>query len=116
MTGDAGYALQQLELAIDDLASGPGDIRSRLGAAFETHLHVLSRADFPDSLGSDWNWILEKLTRVPPIRDDNGQVSLSSLRRTLKRMHNSTGTKIAKRIVSLRDHLKAVLEDLAREP
>ena len=112
MEGDLGYALQKLELAIADLATGPGDVRSRLGGVYLAHLHVLTEADFPPALRPDWKWVMSKLTRMPPLLNDDGDVVSSSVDRTLHRMRNSTGTKIAERLVELRDRLRAHLEDL----
>ena len=40
MEGDAGYALQKLELAVIDMATDPGDIKSRLIYVYSNHLHV----------------------------------------------------------------------------
>ena len=54
MDGHAGYALQKLELAIIDLTTAPGDVRSRLSYAFRDHSHVLREDDFPDELKPEW--------------------------------------------------------------
>jgi hypothetical protein len=114
LSGDAGYALQKLELAILLLATGTGDIRSRLKIAYESELHIIQEEDFPEQLRPQWIWIKEKLTSVPPLRDDDGSITVGSLHRTVKRMRNSTGSKIAKRVIALRDELDGYFRDLAR--
>ena len=114
MDGYSGYALQKLELAIDDLATGSGDVRSRLNFAFRDHLHVLRESDFPEELKSEWTWILRKLTRIEPLRNQCGEVIIGSVERTLRRMHNSTGTKIAKRVIRLAAMLRGSLEERAK--
>lgn len=114
MDGDSGYALQKLELAIDDLAIGSGDVRSRLNLVYRDHLHVLREADFPDNLRPDWSWIMRKMTRLPARRDEHGNIMIGSVERTLRRMRNSTGTQIAKRIVTLSAMLRGHLKDLAK--
>ena len=114
MKGDAGYALQKLELAILLLATGQGDVRSRLNTAYIRELHVLREEDFPEPLRLQWIWIKRKLTSASPLRDENGSVTVGSLHRTLKRMRNSTGSEIAKRIIVLRDTLEGYFRDLAR--
>lgn len=63
MDGDAGYALQKLELSINDLAIGAGDIRSRLRHVFMEHLHVINERDFPNELKNDWVSICKALKK-----------------------------------------------------
>ncbi len=57
MDGDAGCALQKLELSVIDLATGRGDVRSRLSNIYNDHLHILTERDFPEELREDWKWI-----------------------------------------------------------
>lgn len=116
MDGDSGYALQKLELAIIDLATGSKDIKSRLRTAYINHLHVLQANDFPESLIKDWNSIMELLTRAGPLLDDDGGVLVGSIERTLKGMRYATGTKIAKQIIYLSEQLRCYLEDIANTP
>jgi hypothetical protein len=116
VSDDAGYVLQKLELSILLLATGGGDVRSRLGTAYHRKLHVLREEDFPEHLRPQWLWIKRKLTSVPALRDENGSVTVGSLDRTLKRMRNSTGSQIAKRVIDLRDALEGYFRDLAQSP
>lgn len=116
MNGDPGYALQKLELAIIDLATGQGDIRSRLKSAYSEHLRIISENDFPDSLKQEWNAIKNALTKKGPLKNDDDEVVIGSIDRTLHRMWNRTGSKIANNILILRDRLKGYLNDIAQQP
>jgi hypothetical protein len=116
MDGDAGYALQKLELAIIDLATGSRDIKSRLHSAYINHLHVLQENDFPESLRKDWKSIMELLTRAGPLLNDDGGVLYGSIERTLKGMRYATGTKIANQIICLSEQLRCYLEDITNTP
>jgi len=51
MNGDAGYALQKLELSIIELATGPGDIRSRLSAIYINHFTAVPLTPSPSGRG-----------------------------------------------------------------
>jgi hypothetical protein len=113
MDGDAGYALQKLELAIIEMATGPGDIKSRLKEAFANHLHVINENDFPCSLKPFWKDIKKQLTRKGPVHDEDGKIYIGSIPNTLHRMHKKTGSKIANNILVLRDQLIGYLEDVA---
>ena len=113
MNGDAGYALQKLELAILDLATDPGDIRSRLRSIHINHLHVISETDFPDSLKPEWNAIIKALTKKGPLINEDGDVVVGSVDRTLHRMRNKTACTIANNILVLRDRLEGHLVDVA---
>ena len=114
MNNDPGYALQKLELAILDLETGQGDIRSRLKSAYKEHLHVINENDFPDSLKPEWKAIKKALTKKGPLKDDNGEVVQGSIDRTLHRMWNKTASKIANNILILRDRLEGYLHDIAK--
>ena len=116
MNGDPGYALQKLELAILDLATGPGDIRSRLKSVYKEHLHIINENDFPDSLKPEWNAIKKALTKKGPLRDEDGEVITGSIDRTLHRMWNKTASKIANNMLVLRDRLEGYLNDIANQP
>jgi hypothetical protein len=116
MNGDAGYALQKLELAITDMATGPGDIKSRLKDAYTDHLHVINEKDFPNSLKPYWGEIKKQLTRKESVRDEVGERYIGSVSNTLHGMHKKTGTKIAKNILLLSDRLRGYLDDLANKP
>ena len=111
MKGDAGYALQKLELSVNDLAIGSGNIKGRLTAIFREHLHVLREDDFPDNLRDDWIRIKNKITSKGPLFDNDGKVAIGSLDRTLKGMRMHTASDIASMILLLSEKLRAQLEE-----
>ncbi len=116
MDGDARYALQKLELAIIDMATGSGDIKTRLKDAFTDHLHVINENDFPSSLKPFWRDIKKQLTRKGSAHDEDDGIYIGSISNTLHGMHKKTGTKIANNILVLRDRLIGYLEDVANKP
>jgi hypothetical protein len=99
------YARQKLSSAVEILATGPGDIRSRLMMAF-LECAVLRTIQFPPELQSDWQWIRDQLTKHEPILRADGRVRKGSVEVTLSRMRNHTGSKIAKRIFDLSSRLQ----------
>ena len=116
MDGDARYALQKIELAIIDMATGPGDIKTRLVDAFTDHLHVINENDFPSSLKPFWIDIKSQLTRKGAVQNEDGVKYIGAISNTLHRMHRKTGSKIANNILVLRDRLIGYLEDVANKP
>jgi len=110
MLGDSRYALEKLSLAVHYLAVSPGDVRRRLKRAYR-EFHAVSENDFPAHLRDDWNWIKNQLIRFGPVLHADGTVFVGALENTLGRIKNSTGTKIAERIISLHSELESYLED-----
>ena len=57
-------ALKNINLAVSTLATGEGDIKERLRAAYLFHLIKLSVDDFPKELGiqEDFKWVISQLT------------------------------------------------------
>lgn len=94
------YAIEKLTDAIRCLATQPGDVRSRLVAAFMC-FHTLQERDFPPQLRTDWNWLITQLTRYGPVWDYKGDVLVGSVEATLRSIQNRTGAKIAKKIYEL---------------
>ena len=101
---DPFYALGKFGEAVYALATEPGDVRSRLYPAFICLLPVRAD-DLPPALGQDLEWVTEKLTskksRFPEMEGD--------LLATLRSIRNSTGVKVAKRIVTIESRLRGVL-------
>ena len=114
MNGDPGYALQQLELAILDLATGAGDLRSRLKYIDSSHLHVINEHAFPEELKQDWKNIKKALSKKGPVKDSEGEIFTGAVDNTLRGMKSKTATKIANDILVLRDKLRGYFEDLAQ--
>lgn len=94
------YANGKLLEAIQALALGPGDVRSRLEHAFMS-LHILSPGDFPPELQKDWDWVVNQMTRFGPLLRADGRVWMGSVEHTMRRIRNRTGVEIARRICDL---------------
>lgn len=92
------YAREKYSQAVHDLAVGEGDVRSRLAVAYARIL-VVAPDQVPEELRPDIEWICEQYSKR---RKGNER-----LRRTLMRMRNSTGRKIAERILYVEDILIA---------
>lgn len=105
---DSYYALEKLGAAIDELAVGEGDVRTRLEAACIS-IAAVSEDDFPESLRKDFKNIVEALTKHPGRHRQEGAVH-----RTLARMRNSTGSKIARRILDLESRLDGFVRESER--
>lgn len=98
--GPARYADQLLARTVDTLATAPGDVRSRLLAAYST-FHPLTPAHFPESLRNDFEWIIKQLTKREPYINSAGEVKKGSVQVSLEHMRNSTGVKIAEKLLRL---------------
>ena len=104
-TGDPEYALEKLSVAVGCLATGPGDARSRLAAAYKI-IMPLTDNDFPEDLRGSFRALKDRLTCDEPRWPGEGRLDAS-----LARMKNSTGTKLATTIVDLHDRLENLLDD-----
>ena len=98
--GPAQYADQLLSQTVVTLATAPGDVRSRLWQAYST-FHPLTPEHFPEHLRKDFEWVMNQLTKRQPYINYEGRVQEGSVEVSLKHMRNSTGTKIAEKLVQL---------------
>ncbi len=98
------YASEKFSMAVYRLAIGPGDVRSRLREAFD-EFHPVQSSLLPEDIKKEYDWIFEQLTK----RERRFERD-SRLDATLYRMRNSTGVKIAKRIVELKWRIDELLE------
>ncbi|WP_019274792.1 hypothetical protein [Vibrio coralliilyticus] len=87
---------QRVFLAVQELCVGRGDVRARLIPAIET-LAPLNAAEFPLALQKSFTWVMNESSKfksdIPHHRSD--------LETTMKRIHNSTGEKIAQKIFDI---------------
>jgi hypothetical protein len=109
--GPSIYAHEKLLAALEGLATGPGDVRERLLAAYET-FHPLTQSHFPPHLRKDFTWVLKQLKKCEPIYDYKGRLLRGSVEETLRHIKNVTGAKIATRIYRL---YHALDEDIRRK-
>ncbi|RTY33757.1 hypothetical protein EKD00_08900 [Chlorobium phaeovibrioides] len=106
------YAVEKLSVAVECLATHPGDVRERLMAAF-LGFHPLTEKDFPLELQADWRWVIKELSRCGPQLSHDGKARIGSFENTMKRIRKATGAKIAEKIYHL---YRAVREyDLYRQ-
>ena len=98
--GPSQYAYQLLSRTVDTLATAPDDVRSRILQAYST-FHPLTPEHIPDSLRKDYEWIVIQLTKREPQIDYQGRVQKGSVEVTLQHMRNSTGVKIAEKLLQL---------------
>ncbi len=108
--GSPDYARGKFLEAIEHMATGPGDVRSRLWDAYLS-LRPVMEDDLPPVVRQDFRWIMAQLTKRDPYYNHKGEVISGSVQQSLSRMHNTTGVKIAKRLL----HIYRVLEDYVRE-
>lgn len=104
--GPSIYAHEKLLAALESLATGPGDVRERLLAAYLT-FHPLTQAHFPPHLRREFGWVLKQLKKREPIYDYRGRLDRGSVEESLRHIKNVTGTKIATRIYRLYHALDA---------
>lgn len=91
------YAKEKLNSAIKILAIGKGDVRSRLWDAYLV-FHTLQESNFPHEFIKDYKWIMSELTKFNPDEDYTEEGIVPA---TLRRIKNSTGSKIALRLYEL---------------
>lgn len=96
------YANEKLSRSVRLLAVLPGDVRSRLLLAY-MEFHPLKEADFPPKLKRHFRWVIKQLTKREPMLDHKGEIYHGSVEHTLSHIRNSTGAKIAERLVMLHD-------------
>ena len=101
------YASEKFAGAVHSLATGRGDVRSRLWDAY-MEIHAVREENIPDPLKEDFDWIMKMLTKSEPLY---GRTRVET---TLKMMRNQTGEKIAERICNLQYKLKSFIEEAHR--
>ena len=104
MSGDPNYALEKLRDANYEMARGPGNVKDRLSEAF-MKFHPVADGDFPDHLVGDYRWVMSQLTKFKCPQDSPGDVAY-----TLSRIRQTTGVKIAARLLYLESELAAYLD------
>ena len=95
--------IERVYIAIEQLCTGRGDVRKRLQTAVMT-LFPLQEKEFPEELRGDYRWVISESTKykseMPEFRGD--------LEATMRRIQNSTGQKIAKRIFHIYSRLQEI--------
>ena len=91
------YAREKLSMATETLATGKGDVRSRLLEAFGS-CHTLSENHFPKELQKDWKFVKQNLTKFGPLLNYKGEAWRGSVENTMNKIRRVTGQKIAQRL------------------
>jgi hypothetical protein len=104
LTQNLSYAYEKLSQAVFLLATGEGDVRSRLRAAYLEFSAVLPDS-LPENLQEDFEWIRSELTKRDARFPGDGKLDA-----TLFRMQNRTGKKIAERIFELVQKVQRIYE------
>lgn len=97
---DLSYTVEKLTLALETLATHPGDVRRRLSVVY-WQIHTLEERDFPSEVRLDWLWVMKQMTKYGPLIDESEFVIRDAVENTMRRSRNSSATKIAHRLYSL---------------
>ena len=95
-----GYAVEKLMLTLECLATHPGDARQRVLAASFQFLR-LREENFPEAHRSEWRWVVKQVTKCGPLLDHKGEPWRGSVENTMRRIRNSTASKIADKLYKL---------------
>lgn len=124
------YASEKLFQAVDMLACGPGDVRSRLRHAWGGPLWVLTTEHLPEKFREDFLWVKDQLHKYneswpgqleelrkkerfdPMFKQNYAHLYPDPVTATLERITNKTGAKIASRICYLYFSLESLMRDL----
>jgi hypothetical protein len=96
---------EKFERAVYALATGEGDVRSRLEKAYN-YLRILRSEDIPSIFRQEFSVILKQLTRFGPEYFPDGTVYRNAIQHTMSRIKNATGKKIAEHIYIINQSLR----------
>lgn len=94
------YTKKVISDAVKKLATGTGDLRMRLQCA-SMDLCSLNIDDFPLFLQHRYEQIIIKLNNMEPVRNDNGEIIVSSLEVTIRKIDIVELQQIAEAICDL---------------
>lgn len=103
MSASYNYSRGILRQVVYILATGKGDVRSRLLMTYR-HIRMLNTDNMPSELHGDLKWIKRMMVKYGASVDDYGAVE-SALKHTMRRIRNSTGKTIAEEICSIYSRL-----------
>lgn len=92
--------LFRLRNAVEELATGQGDVRSRLKDIY-LYLQPIQNSDLPKKLQKDWSHLMDQFTKHTG--EFYGENSLDT---SLRKIKNSTGQKMAKIIYKVWRHIE----------
>jgi len=92
------YVIEKLTTTLEILTTHPGDARARLESAWLIFMRI-EPDDLRDGLRQDWIWIQDQMTRFGPLRSPaTGEVFRGSAENTMRRIRNTTASRIITRI------------------
>lgn len=100
------YVKSKISDAIFELCTGQEDVRHRLLSAAEATIS-LTHNNFPPDLLPLWIKIHAMLTKYGPETDAEGKILEGAIKNTLRKIRNSSGTKIAKNLYQLNIELQS---------
>jgi len=123
------YAYEKFSRAIYTLATGAGDVRSRLLDVFFDPFLVIKPKHLPEDLREDFLWIKKSITKYkekwrgqleelrgwekkdPMFKEKFPNLYPNQIEATLSRIRRSTGVKIAERIFKIYESLDSRVRD-----
>lgn len=110
------YELTQFRRAIHTLATGEGDVRERLLIIFQGDLATINPERLPEKVQGDYSWIKNQIMKYEEKYDghnlkfkteDNSLDYLmhTKIQSSQYRIHNKTGSKIARKIYKIWEKL-----------
>jgi hypothetical protein len=123
------YAYEKFSRAIYTLATGEGEVRSRLHDVFFDPLLVIEPKHLPEDLRGDFVWIKKSITKYkerwggqleelrgwekedPMFKEKFLNLYPNQIEATLSRIRRSTGVKIAERIFKIYESLDSRVRD-----
>jgi hypothetical protein len=94
------HAAKELTDAIETLATGTGDVRSRLLTASVAIL-LTQRDDFPESKRAIWDQVIKTVSRFEPYFETRSGAFLNTPKNATRGMKNITAQRAAKQIWDL---------------
>jgi hypothetical protein len=100
MNSGYSYANEKFTNAIHLMATSPSSLRDRIYGAY-FHFHPLQPKELPEDLRTDFEWILQQLTKYDA-ESDEGKV-----RASLNKLDDATIQDVADKIAHIYDMLHA---------
>ena len=92
--------------AVDELCIGSGDARSRLLSANNVTASLLD-THFPKELLPKWKSIQQRMKKYGPGKNCEGKIVEEAVAHTMRRIKNSTASKITEDILKLHKELQS---------
>ena len=101
----ANAVIERVCSAVKVLCEEPGDARQRVGLAVEI-LRPLRPEEFPSITRNDFRWVLRTSTKFKA----DPASERGNIQETMRRIRNSTASKVAKRIFAIYSQIQDIRE------